>query len=515
MSSFEMVITRFARTVGPLILCFGLLPVPRVEAFSAGVASSQFGVSGCNGCHSGGVEPTVSVTGPTTVTAGTTAEYLLTILSPADQLGGGFNATVDVGTLAVGGVQSAGTRVIASGQGNNDATHSSVKAGDGSSVVFSYLFQAPTTPGVASMTVWGNAVNGTGSNAGDRAGSDFLSITVEAAAPAPSFHFVEYKVKESDKKAADGVLAKGCVVTLDDPIFSFGDGQATAENYEISKAKTLSLPADKNGEGGVDLAGTHLLGLQMKAAKQGALPVVGGRFPSARKAPRRSGVEVAIANPTFHDGAAINTLRLDVGKETRLLVPANKALSGSPGVPGDTTDYYKCYKAAPTKEAPFGSLQEQAKGKLLRNLQVVAEDQFGDGASHATYGDARLYDLSKVTEICNPVSQTAIDTMEQDAGGDVRTSSCSVTPASVNDPDTSMICFAAKAASSSVVQPWDGVSKGAKIEPKQNKHAKFSLKTANALHLGHSFTAPDRVDTSKEVHFCFSATVTNAGQPAP
>ena len=514
MPIFQMLVTGCARTVGLLLLCVVLLPAPRVEAYSAGVASSQFGAGGCNGCHSGGVEPTVTVTGPTTVTAGTTAEYLLTILSPTGQEGGGFNATVDVGTLAVGGAQSAGTRVIASGQGNNDATHSGVKVGDGSSVVFSYLFQAPATPGVASMTVWGNAVNGTGSNAGDRAGSDFLSITVEAAAPAPSFHFVEYKVKESDKKAADGVLAKGCVVTLDDPIFSFGDGQTTAENYEISKAKTLGLPADKNQEGGVDLAGTHLVGLQIKAAKQGALPVSSGKFPSARKAPRRSGVEVAIANPTFHDGAAINTLRLDVGKETRLLVPANKALSGSPGVPSDTTDYYKCYKAAPTKAAPFGSLQDQLKGKLLRNLQVLAEDQFGDGASHPSYGDGRLYNLSKVGEICNPVSQGAIDTVEQDARGDVRTSSCSVAPASANDPDTSLVCFAARAASSDIPQPWDGVSKGTKIEPKQNKHSKFSLKTANALHLGHAFTAPNRVDTSKEVHFCFSATVTNAGQPA-
>ncbi|MFP6654893.1 MAG: choice-of-anchor V domain-containing protein, partial [Myxococcota bacterium] len=49
------------------------------HAFPTGISTGFLGASGCNGCHSGGSTPTVSLTGPTTVSAGTTNEYLFVI----------------------------------------------------------------------------------------------------------------------------------------------------------------------------------------------------------------------------------------------------------------------------------------------------------------------------------------------------------------------------------------------------------------------------------------------------
>ena len=323
-------------------------------------------------------------------------------------------------------------------------------------------------------------------------------------------HFMEYKASESSKKAEGGVLAPGCVVTLDDPLFDFADGASSAENYEISKTASLGLPADKNEEGLVDLAGTHLLGLKAKAAKQGALPVADGQFPKGRKHAKRQGVELTIANPTFHDGSSTNTIRVDTKKVTRVLVPANKDLSSVPDNPAGGTAHYKCYKAVASKTAPFGTLQD-SKGKELKNLQVVVEDQFADGGGHETYGAARLFDLKKVTEVCNPVAKETVDQVEQDRRGATRTTTCDVTPASVVAPSTSLVCWRATVAKKEFAQPWDGVEKGAAIRPKQGKHSKRRLKDENPLYVGHQFGAPDRLDSLAELHFCFPAEVTDLG----
>ena len=335
---------------------------------------------------------------------------------------------------------------------------------------------------------------------------DDFQLTAE---PIPSIHYMEYKTKESDKKALNGSLAKGCVLTLDDALFDFDDGESTSEDYNISKNVSLGLPADKNSENTVDLEGTHLLGFKVKAAKLGVLPVVDGKFQKGRKHAKRFGVEVTIENPTLHDGSGSNTIYLNTKKVTRLLVPANKDLASVPLVPSGT-DHYKCYKAKTTRTAPFGTLQD-AKGKELKHLQVTIEDQFADGNSHPTYDNARLFDLKKVTEICNPVSKDNIETLEMDDNGNTRVSTCSVAPATILDPNTSLICWQAKRASKAYTQPWDGVDKGTKIDPKQGKHVKRSLKDGTPLYVGHQLTAPDRLNTIKELHFCLPAMVTDVG----
>lgn len=166
-------------------LALALVAPQSAHAYSSGISSNALGPTGCNVCHTGGTAPTVSVTGPTTVTGGTSNEYLVTISSPAGQLSAGLNAHIDIGTLAAGGSESTLTKIIASGSGNNDITQSGTKAGDGSQVLFSFLFEAPESAGTATLEVWGNAVNGNGMTSGDASSLDSLTITVEAAPPPP------------------------------------------------------------------------------------------------------------------------------------------------------------------------------------------------------------------------------------------------------------------------------------------------------------------------------------------
>jgi hypothetical protein len=55
--------------VARALVCSALvgLCAARVLAFSSGIASTQFGSSGCNDCHSGGNRPDVTLDGPTIV----------------------------------------------------------------------------------------------------------------------------------------------------------------------------------------------------------------------------------------------------------------------------------------------------------------------------------------------------------------------------------------------------------------------------------------------------------------
>ncbi len=159
-----------------------LVAAPQIaHSFGSGAAATN-----CNGCHVLGTAPTVSLTGPTTVTGGTSNEYLFIITSPAGQLSGGLNASSLLGDLTTGGAESFLTTTSPSAAGgNNDVTHVTPKAGDGAEVRFSFLWEAPVAAGPATIDVWGNAVNANGSATGDQAAFTSLAITVEAAPPPP------------------------------------------------------------------------------------------------------------------------------------------------------------------------------------------------------------------------------------------------------------------------------------------------------------------------------------------
>lgn len=327
--------------------------------------------------------------------------------------------------------------------------------------------------------------------------------------------FLEYKVKESARTAPNGALfTSDCNLTLDDPLFDFGDGLSTAENYRASLARTIGLAAATAGVSSFDEGNARLLGLLIRGAGKGALPVENGKFPKARSHERRFGVLVTIPHANLHDGSGANTLRLDTKKVTRLLVPATTAVGTPPTAePGQDQDSYKCYKTKASTSGGVGTLQD-TKGKELRGIQVLVEDDFDDGQAHPRFGNGRLFDLGKASELCNPVALSPVDTTEQDAKGARRSSDCAVAESAAVRPATSLLCWRVRAARAEMPQPI-GTGVPSSINPRQEKHERRRLSTASAVHVTHSLVAPDRVDTSKEQHLCLPVHITDPGFTKP
>ena len=319
-------------------------------------------------------------------------------------------------------------------------------------------------------------------------------------APVPA-DFVGYQAKESDKKAANGALAKGCRVELDEPRFGFADGRTSAEDYNVTAVGGLLLPGDTDGAGIVAPDGTGMLAYRIKCAAKGVLAVVNGKFQKCRKHVKRLGVELALLRPIF--GTEPATVTVDTQKATRLLVPANAAPAGPvpPSPVSAPPDHYKCYQVKPAKTGPVGTLQS-APGKLAKNLQLTIEDAFGEGRGHPLFGDARRYGLVKAAELCLPTTKNAVDLVEQDAKGQTRTSACQVPGAGIADPNIGLLCFQTSLAARTIAQPPSPGDKGTAIVPKQTKHGKRTLKTGTPVFVGDQLGAPERVDTAKEREVC-------------
>ena len=146
------------------------------HAFSGGITTSSFGPFGCNGCHVAGTTPTVMITGPNTVAANSTNEYLFEIFSVGAQLYGGLNASIADGTLSVGGSESAQTQTLPGPTALPEITHGSPKLNSGGIVSFSFLWTAPSPVTTTTLNLWGNAVNFSGSTFGDAAAMTSLTI---------------------------------------------------------------------------------------------------------------------------------------------------------------------------------------------------------------------------------------------------------------------------------------------------------------------------------------------------
>ncbi len=163
-----------------------LFSVSGTFAFSTGIDTSSFPnpTDGCNFCHNGGTAPLVSISGPTSVAAGSTNEYTMIITDmsmPAGQPFGGLNVSALDGTFAVGGSQSASTQVLF-----GEITHTAPKAQGGSgSVEFSFLWTAPLTFTSVTLEGWGNAVDFNSNISGDRATMTSLEV-FNASAPTPT-----------------------------------------------------------------------------------------------------------------------------------------------------------------------------------------------------------------------------------------------------------------------------------------------------------------------------------------
>lgn len=256
-----------------IALFIGMLAIAvQARAFSAGISSNSFGSLGCNTCHSGGSTPTVTLTGPTTVTPGSQNQYTLQIATVAPQSKGGLNVSAPDGTLATGGSASSGTQTIGGKNGLAEITHMGAKAASGSFVTFTFLWTAPSVETSVDLTGWGNAVDGDGTSAGDKAKFDVLTVTVGAAPPpsvcdatprascrkpvAPNASTFQVKDNPLDTKdAMSWTWTKGAATALSD----FGDPVNGTTSYMLcvydesagvpTAVMTLNVPPGGNCAG--------------------------------------------------------------------------------------------------------------------------------------------------------------------------------------------------------------------------------------------------------------------------
>jgi len=152
-----------------LITLISLLSPLPAAASSSGISGFS-GKSGstCTSCHSSGTAPTVTLSGPTTVTSGSTNNYTISV-STVTSGNGGVDVAASTGTFAAG----TGTKVL-----NGEIVHSAP------STTHSWTFSwtAPTVTSTTTATLYAAAIDSFGGGTGKLQ----QAITVNAPAQAPT-----------------------------------------------------------------------------------------------------------------------------------------------------------------------------------------------------------------------------------------------------------------------------------------------------------------------------------------
>jgi Viral BACON domain len=143
-------------------------PVP-ANATSNGIAgfSGQTGAT-CTSCHSSGTVPTVTLTGPMSVSSGSTNTYTVTV-TPKTAGNGGLDVSASGGTFTAG----TGTKVL-----GTELVHSAPS----STLSWTFSWTAPTVTTTTTATLYGAAIDSYGGGTGTLK----QVITVTAAAPPPT-----------------------------------------------------------------------------------------------------------------------------------------------------------------------------------------------------------------------------------------------------------------------------------------------------------------------------------------
>lgn len=130
-------------------------------------------VEGCNGCHTGGKSPTVTITPDLmTVNPGQTVTLSVSI-SQTNGTAAGFYIEASAGKLSV--IES-GTTL-----NGNGITHSAPRTGSGGNTTFKVGWTAPAAPGGVDFEAWGNSVNSNNSPSGDSESEAFYSLAFGCA----------------------------------------------------------------------------------------------------------------------------------------------------------------------------------------------------------------------------------------------------------------------------------------------------------------------------------------------
>lgn len=168
----------FLKSVGAVAVC---LVAGSAFANSTGITGRSGKQSGlsctASGCHGGGSStPTVTLEGPTALTAGQTGQYSL-IITGGPGVKAGMNVAVDGATLTAG----SGSKVV-----SGELTHTLPKAFTDGSARFDFSLVAPATNGTYKVFAAGNSVNGNNNETGDAHANATLDVVVTGGSdPAP------------------------------------------------------------------------------------------------------------------------------------------------------------------------------------------------------------------------------------------------------------------------------------------------------------------------------------------
>ncbi|MFY0573463.1 MXAN_6652 family MXYO-CTERM-anchored protein [Cystobacter fuscus] len=128
----------------------------------------------CTKCHAvGAAVPTVEISGPTSVMAGTTNQYAFIIRGGPAAIGG-LNLSVDRAEAALELVENAGLKKL-----EGELTHSAAKAFTNGEVRFDFSMIAPGNGGVVTIYGAGNSANGDKGRTGDGVAATKLEVTVQ------------------------------------------------------------------------------------------------------------------------------------------------------------------------------------------------------------------------------------------------------------------------------------------------------------------------------------------------
>jgi len=133
--------------------------------------SGKVSANSCDSCHTGGTDPTVTITGPETLLLNATGLYKVTITGGAG-VTGGFNAAVSMGTMSL----KAGTSDVKVESG--EVTHTNDKAFSAGAVSFEFNVKAPATGTTFKIFTRGVSSNNNASPVGDNGNSAELNVAL-------------------------------------------------------------------------------------------------------------------------------------------------------------------------------------------------------------------------------------------------------------------------------------------------------------------------------------------------
>lgn len=188
-----------------------------------GGAPGYSGASGqtCNACHSGGVAPTVTISGADTLAAGETGTYVIVVssASPAFDKFAGVDVSASAGTLAANPAQNSDALQMGEVVQNK-------LAGPFAKLEFQFDLTAPSAPGMVTLFGDGLSCDGNGGEDGDSSATTTKLIMVtggeDMAGPPPDLAGADLTVVDATSGATPLADMASVATHKDEPRWGCG-----------------------------------------------------------------------------------------------------------------------------------------------------------------------------------------------------------------------------------------------------------------------------------------------------